>query len=250
MEISGFTSLKCLEEIYYKADVDYYRKSKKILLIFSIILSVLCILFVIVSDGWVQSLFSVLFGGVLSLIVWLVSVRLTDEMNYRIARVDNAIAYIDKMQTDLHTFDAYGIEGLQIIYFGKDNILYRMCHLLQIINDLCTGDVIDSSELELKWIDTSDLPINDFAKKLDRIIFEKTFLQYTDEQLTGLVTYNEQYLDGQLSGLKDVLLKRKSYILCGNAPIPAGKVQNRINKANKFDRIFHTKHLHSKKKGN
>ena len=61
---------------------------------------------------------------------------------------------------------------------------------------------------------------------------------YTTEQLSNFIIYNEKYLDGQLKELKNILLKRKGYILCGKAPIPQDKVQDRLNKANLFDKIF------------
>lgn len=194
---------------------------------------------IVLSEGWVQSLFATLLGGVLSSIVWLISVRVTDDMNYRINQIDNVILQIDNLIANLHTFNHYFVEGMTIINIDANNLIYRLCNLLQVVTDLQIISDIDSSDLKFKWVDETDINIQEFEERSEQILSNTDMLKiYTTEQLSNFIIYNEKYLDGQLKELKNILLKRKGYILCGKAPIPQDKVQDRLNKANLFDKIF------------
>lgn len=243
VEVSGFTSLKSLDGIYYRNNVDSYRRFKKWLFVASVILAFICILCVVFTTDWKQSLFATLLGGVLSSIVWWISVILTDEMNYRINQIDSVIAKIDGILSDIHSFKHYFTDGMKVFNVDQNNLYYRLINLLQIIADLRAVKEINSDDLELKWFDETDVSVCEFEEKVDVILVhrDELFEKYSLEQLSDFVIYNERQIDGQLSGLKDVLLKRKDYILCGHAPIPADKVQERIDRANKFDKIFNNK---------
>lgn len=240
IEVSGFTCLKSLDGIYYKRNVEYYRKFKKLLIILSVILAMSCIIMIVLSDGWKQSLFATLLGGALSSIVWFISVMITDDINYRINQLDNVILQIDRLLSNLHTFNHYFVNGMAVIHIDPNNLLYRLCNLLQVISELCAISDIDSSGLKFKWINEADITIQEFNKYSGQILsnINAVLKIYTVKQLSDFVIYNEKYLDGQLNGLKNALLKRKGYILCGKAPIPQDKVKNRIKKANLFDKVF------------
>lgn len=240
IEMSSNTSLKSFDEIYYKCNVDYYRKFKKILMFFSIVLAIVCIAVIIISNGWVQSLFATLLGGTLSSIVWFISVIITDEMNYRINQIDDTILQIDRLVSELHMLNQYFIKGMKVIPIDFNNLLYRLCNLLQVINDLSIIETIDNNGLKFKWIDGPYINIDEFKKSSMEILNHSHILlkEYTVEQLNDFIIYNEKCLDREFNELKKVLLKRKGYILCGKAPIPQDKVQDRLIKAKLFDKIF------------
>lgn len=164
-------------------------------------------------------------------------------MNYRINQIDSVIAKIDKILSDIHSFKHYFIDGMKVFQANPSDLHYRLVNILQVITDLRAVKEINSDDLKLKWIDGTDISVQEFEEKIDGILFhqDELFKKYSTEQLNDFVVYNERQIDGQLSGLKDVLLKRKGYILCGHAPIPADKAQERIDKANKFDKIFNNK---------
>lgn len=243
VEACGFTRLKSLDGIYYRNNVDSYRRFKKWLFVTSVILAFICILCVVFTTDWKQSLFATLLGGVFSSIVWWISVILTDEMNYRINQIDSVIAKIDDILLDIHSFKHYFIDGMKVFNANPNNLHYRLINLLQVITNLRAVKEINSDDLELKWFDETDISVCEFEEKMDVILFhqDELFKKYSFAQLSDFVIYNERHIDGQLSGLKDVLLKRKGYILCGHAPIPADKAQERIDRANKFDKIFNNK---------
>ena len=243
VEVHGFTSLKSLEGIYNKNNIGSYRTFKKWLLTLSVFLAIICIGFIIFCDGWIQSLSATFLGGTLSSIVWWISVILSDEMNYRVNQIDSVISKIDDISSDLHSFKHYFVDGMKVTPVNPNSLHYRMINLLQIITNLRATKDINSDDLMLKWIDKTDISVQDFMERADMIMFnaEQLYKSYTNEQLSDFVIYNERHIDGQLQGLKDVLLKRKGYILCGKAPIPPDKVQARINKANTFDKIFNHK---------
>ena len=244
VEVHGFTTLKSLEGIYYQNNIDTYRIFKKWLLFFSLILAIICIVFVTHSDGWVQSLFATLLGGVLSSLVWWISVILTDNMNYRINQIDFVISKIDNLLSDLRSPNYCFVDGMKVTYLNTNNLYYRMINLAQVATDLHCTKEINSDELKLKWVDETDISVQDFMIHFDDAMrHSEEFQKYTIEQLSDFVVYNERRLEGQLLGLKDVLLKRKNYILCGDAPIPFDKAQARIDKAKFFDKIFN----HNKK---
>ena len=161
-------------------------------------------------------------------------------MNYRISRLDNVISQIDGLISELCTFNHYFVEGMEIVPIEANNLCYRLCKLLQVISELSVINEIDCDDLKFKWINETNVDIQSFQDSLEQMISNISFVLgvYTEKQLSDFVIYNEKYLSGQLKGLKNVLLKRKCYILCGKAPIPQNKVQNRINKANLFNRIF------------
>lgn len=240
IDVSGFTCLKSLDDIYYKRNIEYYQKFKKILMLLSTLLSAICIVIIILSDGWVQSLFAALLGGALSSIVWFISVRITDDMNYRISKIDDIISQIGVLVHQLCTFNYYFVDGMKIIPVDANNICYRLCNLLQVIVDLQSVKDIDSNDLKFKCIDETDTGVKEFENHIEYILSNMNDVlgKYNFNQLWNVVTYNEKYLSGQLTELKNILLKRKSYILCGKAPIPQSKVESRINKANLFDRVF------------
>lgn len=239
VEVLGSTCLKSLEGIYYKRNIEYYQKFKKSLMVSSILLAIVCIVVIILSEGWIQSLFATLLGGALGSIVWLISVIVTDDINYRINQIDNVILQIDKLIANLHIFNHYFVDGMTIINIDANNLTYRLCNLLQTVTDLQSVSDIDSSALKFKWIDETNINVQEFEERSEQILSTTDMLKtYTTEQLSNFVIYNEKYLDGQLKGLKNILLKRKGYILCGKAPIPQDKVQDRLNKVNMFDTIF------------
>lgn len=239
VEVLGSTCLKSLEGIYYKRNIEYYQKFKKSLMVCSILLAIVCIVVIILSEGWIQSLFATLLGGALGSIVWLISVIVTDDINCRINQIDNVILQIDKLIANIHIFNHYFVDGMTIINIDANNLIYRLCNLLQTVTDLQSVSDIDSSALKFKWIDEANINVQEFGERSEQILSTTDMLKtYTTEQLSNFVIYNEKYLDGQLKGLKNILLKRKGYILCGKVPIPQDKVQDRLNKANMFDTIF------------
>lgn len=99
----------------------------------SILLAIVCIVVIILSEGWIQSLFATLLGGALGSIVWLISVIVTDDINYRINQIDNVILQIDKLIANLHIFNHYFVDGMTIINIDANNLIYRLCNLLQTV---------------------------------------------------------------------------------------------------------------------
>lgn len=240
IEMSGFTSLKSLDDIYYKRNIEYYQKFKKALILLSTILSVVCIVVIILSDGWIQSLFATLLGGAFSSIVWFVSVIITDDMNYRVNKIDDIVSQIDILVSKLCTFNHYFVDDTNVIPIDSNNTSYRLCNLLQVIINLQTIKDIDCNDLKFKCIDGTEASVQEFEKRIECILcnMNDVLEKYNFNQLWNVIVYNEKYLSGELLGLKNVLLKRKCYILCGNAPIPQSKVKTRINRAKWFDKIF------------
>lgn len=242
IEVSGFTSLKAFEDIYYKNNIDYYNKFKTKLIVCSFIFSLLFVLLIILTNGWLQTLASTLLGATFSLITWVFSVKINDEMNYRINQIDNLIFKIDRLLQKLQEPEGYYKEGLKIIKIDTNNLVFRLCNLSQVIVDLSSINEIDSKELEFKSFNTTNINVSEMEELLDEMITNKNLLdECLIKRLSNFICYNEKYLKDQLNGLKNVLLKRKGYILCGKAPFPYEEAQKRIKKAELFDKIFNFK---------
>ena len=164
-------------------------------------------------------------------------------MNYRINQIDNLIFKIDRLLQKLQEPEGYYEEGLKIIKIDTNNLVFRLCNLSQVIADLFSINEIDSKELEFKSFNTTNINVSEMEKLLDEMITNKNLLdECSIKRLSNFICCNEKCLKDQLDGLKDVLLKRKGYILCGKAPFPYKEAQKRIKKAELFDKVFNFEH--------
>ena len=208
----------------YKYNWNSYNNSRKLILIISCLLIIICsVLIFVIKDTRFVTILSTFIGGLLGLLVWLVTTFITDKMNREIANIDRLILDIDKKINLLHQDviiedeDSYDIVNASNT---KQNNYYRFIFLLQNCSSLLSDKNLDLSELILKWED-KEYNIEDFCQKLEGLLSAKPFV--LDLKHQKMVEWNFDELDYHLTSLKEKLLRYKTYILETNPPAPFPK---------------------------
>lgn len=81
----------------YKSNWDSYQRSRKRLCggtIIAIVMST--VLIFVVKDSRVQTIFSTFIGGLLGIVIWIITTSATDKMNQENAEIDRLLYIIDR----------------------------------------------------------------------------------------------------------------------------------------------------------
>ncbi len=214
------TVLEC-PEVNYKYNRDTYEKSKGVYWAIAIGgLAVALLVICLSENSIVQTVAGAFLGGILSLVVWLFTIRQQDKMNYELASVDMHIMRIDEhMSFQTSKVKFINPEDDELVQYDSDSVVLRFMHLLQLCCNLYSDKYIDTSELKLKFIDGKEYTLEQYIYLCESVC-AKSFMDFVgkEEQWGSLVAWNNYVIDWRLDDLKKKLIRYKSYILCGNAP--------------------------------
>lgn len=214
------TVLDC-PSVDYKYNWDTYQRSKKFFWIVSIVGFVVALFIMIVSKiPVVQTIAGAFMGGILSLIVWLFTVRQQDKMNYEIANVDMHIMRIEEHLSYLHDKVQFiNPDENEMVSADSKYLVYRFMHLFQLAIFLAGDKEIVTTDLKLKFSDDKEYPIKEYTEKCDLLCQNKfTDLIILQEKWEKIIDWNYYTIDYRLNELKKKLIRYKSYVMCGNVP--------------------------------
>ena len=159
-------------------------------------------------------------GGILSLIVWLFTIRQHDKMNFEIANVDMHIILIDNHLSYLHDKVQFlNPDEYEIVTAESKFLVYRYMHLFQLAISLEGDKEISTTDIKLKFSDDKEYSIKEYTEKCDLSCKNKfTDLIILQEKREKIIDWNYYTIDYHLNELKKKLMRYKSYVLCGNVP--------------------------------
>lgn len=218
--VADNTVLNC-PGVTYRFNRDTYRFEKNIYWVIALFSFLAAIIIMIISASTViQSIAGAFMGGILSLIVWLLTIRQQDQINYELANIDLHIMAIDEhleyinSKTQFIDPDEYGIVEADSI-----NLVYRFMHLFQLCVFISGDKQIDSSQLKLKFSDGIEYSIKEYSEKCDKLCENKFVdLIILQEKWSKIIDWNYYTIDWELRELKKKLCRYKIYIACGNVP--------------------------------
>lgn len=207
--------------VNYKYNWDTYKKEKNIFWGISALGFIVALCVMVFSDtSVIQTIAGAFMGGILSLFVWLLTIRHQDKINYELANVDMHIMKIDEI-LELQQSKTKFIkpEDEELVDYDNNDVGLRFLLLLQVLVNLKAEEEIDSSSIELKFLNDEKLSIEQFITKSETLLMTHKFRAVTsDDEWSEIVAWNNWYLDWQLNDLKKKLIRYKMYILCGNVP--------------------------------
>ncbi|WP_294241414.1 hypothetical protein [Pseudobutyrivibrio sp.] len=218
--VADNTILDC-PNVNYKYNRDTYIIEKRLFWILSIIGVMIALGLIIFSNNEVIKTVSGAFlGGVLSLIVWLFTIRQQDKINYELANIDMHIMKIDGYIGQLNVKTKFiNPDDEELIDYDTSDIRKRFLLLLGITTYLNNDDAIDTSNITLHMPGEKNCVLSDYVSKWNEILINQEFGYYlNDKDMEKDINWNYWYLDWQLNNLKDKLSRYRCYILCGNAP--------------------------------
>lgn len=182
-------------------------------------LAALCII-IFSNNQIVQTIAGAFMGGILSLFVWLFTIRQQDKMNYELANIDMHIMKIEEIlelqQSKTKFIDP---KDEEIVDYDNDNVGLRFLLLLKVLQTIMATQGIDASALKLKFLNNQKLTVEEFIMRSHEILINHTFRTVaSDADWDNLVKWNNWYIDCQLNDLKKKLNRYKCYVLCGNVP--------------------------------
>ena len=245
IETSDGTDLFC-PSAKHSFNADTYSRFKKIFCISNVLLGLLCILLTVFAEQLVQTIAAILLGGILSGFVWMLSVWQNDKINAEISNIDACIGAIDFLIREMRDKIYYYEEGLDLKQFNPNHLGIRLTHLVRCYLDLNSCPYIDSTNMRVLWIDGSKPTISDFYKKYEEII-KRQWANNETNAIVSIINHNEHDYESRLLGLRFTLLKQKTYITCGNAPVSQEDFSKIRHKAETFDAIFNRHRLKNDK---
>lgn len=248
IESTGGCLLNCNNAKYDK-NLDTYNTFKKISLVLCVILATACIFCIIFTKGWPQVLFSAILGGIGSMLVWIISVHHHDIMDSEISLIELDITRVDALLNYYHnTVYFIAPDESEIKIADPNNVKFRLAKLTQLIVNISAEPVIDSSKMKYKWFDNKEYSATEFVDNFENLMKSDSDQKYELKWFQQILSWNEHYIEDQLMRLKDILQRRKSYILCGDAPVPNDRLENYAKQAESLDKVINklNKILHLK----
>lgn len=217
--------------VSYKYNRDTYNHNKFVLWILSVIFLVVSIVVMIVFDSTIfQTIAGAFAGGILSLIVWLLTISHQDKINQEIANIDLHIMQIDDHLAYIHEkVEFIDPEKYGLVDWDSDNLVYRFVHLLQLCIFLNGDKYIDTSELKLKYSDGLEYSLKEYSEKCYDVCEERfSEIKILPDKWEEIIAYNLYEIDRTLKQLRDKLQRYKTYILYGNAPTDINIIERKI----------------------
>ncbi len=207
--------------VTYKYNWDTYKIEKNVFWGISLFGFIAALYIMFFSyNSVIQTIAGAFMGGILSLFVWLLTIRHQDKINYELANVDMHIMKIEEI-LELQQSKTKFIkpEEEEIVDYDNKDVGLRFLLLLQVLVHIRADDAIDASSLKLKYLNDEKLSIDEFIMKSEAILANRGFRTVaSDDDWNKIVAWNNWYIDWQLNDLKNKLRRYKNYILCGNAP--------------------------------
>lgn len=227
----------------YKYNYDKYKRKKQNFFLFSIIGIIFCIIIIYyIKSDIMQTVFASILGGLISLLIWLMTVDYQDKVSLELSIIDEALLCVDKHLEYLRgTINLINPCEYTVIQLDNDDLRFRLYHFLQ---EICN---IDSDKelienLVLKWFDGSDCTLLEYKNKWFNMANSETkTIPYQTQNIKKTLDWNEYIVKTELLKLKKHLLNYKKYILCGDVPVRKCDLKQYQTKANRFDRIFNKK---------
>lgn len=230
------TVLDC-PNISYKYNADTYDINKLCIIMISSILFIVSILLIIISkNSIVQMISSAILGGVLSAVVWLITIWHNDKTNAELSLIEHRICIVDKLLNSINTVtNLINPITLEIQPCDDENFDLRLIKLVQMVENIRTKTEIDSSKLKLKWFDNDEYSIEEFIDLFQKRMITHEMIE-NNEKNFNVVRWNEHTLGTELNVLKDKLVRYRLYVLCGDAPVTKKDLDRRIKLKTFFEK--------------
>ena len=215
------TILDCPNAVY-----DYnwktYLKSKRNAIIISIIALVLlfALLIFFKNIAIVQTVISVIIGGFVSIIVWVLNMNHKDEMEFQIENlnyhIDTVNRYIEQLNTPIKFISPDEIP----IYNDKNQSEYFMfLHFLQLCTTIQSENIIDCSQLYLMDGNNKKVLFYDWIIDIDNKLSKHMSIALTQELFVKMKEYNMYIMNTSLEQLKQKLQRYKYYTYSQKPPV-------------------------------
>lgn len=205
----------------YKSNWGSYQRSRKWLCggtIIAIVMST--VLIFVVKDSRVQTIFSTFIGGLLGIVVWIITTSATDKMNQEQAEIDRLLYIIDRhidlLNKDVLLENANSYDCINASKTNQNNYC-RFLWLMQNCVNLYSDQDIDTSKLALRW-EENEYSLEKYVVMCEKMLSEHTLV--LDENHLKMVERNFRELGNQLNCLRGKLLRYKTYISKSNPPTP------------------------------
>ncbi len=210
------TVLKC-PSASYKYNYGTYMRSKVILICIAVIGIVVSGVFVITSNSSrIQTIFATVIGGLINIIVWLVTSFVTDKMNHQRDELDHLISVIDHHISMIHK-DVIMEDPVSytIRTMPRSNLKTRFLWLLQVCINLKGDSDIDTTNLKLSW-ENKSYSLEDFCTEFEMSLASHRII--LNEQHGKMIEWNFDYLNSELIRLRDKMIRYKAYISSKKPP--------------------------------
>lgn len=201
----------------YKYNYGIYRVSKIILLCVAVIGILISGFFVITSDSSrIQTIFATVIGGLINIIVWLLTSFVIDKMNHQRDELDRLISLIDHYIHLIH-MDVIMEEpkSYEIKTIPHSDVYYRFLWLFKICINLKADSDIDTTNLKLSW-ENKSYSLENFCSEFDGLLSEHRLI--LSERHRDMIEWNYDHLNTELLELRDKMTRYKSYISCTHPP--------------------------------
>lgn len=218
--VADNTTLDC-PKVNYKYNKDSYDKNNSLFWKFSVVGLIISLFLIIFSNNSIiQTVSGAFLGGILSLIVWLLTIIHQDKMNYEIANIDMHIMEIEE-HLDFQNSKVKFInpEDDELVQADSKLIVHRFMHLLQLCTNLYCDERINTEELQLRVLNNEECSLKEYLTICENIC-QNNFVELIcyEKEWDKIIAWNNYFIDWKLQDLKKKLVRYKFYILCGNAP--------------------------------
>lgn len=214
--IKDNTKISCLT-ISYKYNSGSYSKFRKIAFWFSLICTVVFgILTILFEHTVLSTIFSVLVGGSLSIIIELSLTFISDKTIRELNKIEDAISQIDEYLEYIDKgIKIVNEKEYSIINLSKENPFYKANTLIDICSELNKNTCFNCDNLKFSW-EGKDYSVKDFGSHLSNILFNNK-VQIT-ERIIRMIDWNYNLIIAELKNLRDKLKRCKIYITRQNPP--------------------------------
>ena len=218
------TSLN-FNDVTYKLNNDTYKAEKQKLFIGNILLILLFIvlIFLVKNTIW-QTFFATILGGLFSLLIWIITIRYQDTINFELDTLDFHILeienYINQLNNEINSID---ILKNKVMKIDNNNYMVKIVKIFTVMQQIQQNkNIIKSKEIKFINIMGEEIEFDDFIEQYSIIFSDKekvlNIYQKDPEKFNDMMDYNYWQIIRQLSDLKWKLIRMKYYIRCGNAP--------------------------------
>lgn len=212
------TILNC-PTAHYNWNWGSYKRSRKWLFTGTIIAIIIStVLIFVAKDTRIQTIFSTFIGGLLGILVWIITTSVTDKINQEQAELDRLLyiidRHIDRLNKDVLLENANSYDCINASE-TKHSSYYRFLWFLQNCTSIMSDKDIDSSKLILQWED-NEYSLEKYCDLCDKMLLEHMLI--LDEEHLKMVDWNFRELYRQLNCLRGKLLRYKTYISKSHPP--------------------------------
>ena len=205
-----------------------YLKTKRTCFIISVIslIAFIILLILLWNVPIAQTIISVILGGIISILVWLVTIYYKDKMEFQIENINYHIdmidKYIDYMKSPIQSIDPY---THKIVQADRPQEYSHFLQFLQLCGNIRSDNIINYSQLQLKDFHGNLLELNVWIDSMHRYLSSnQTSNQIvTNQSFSDMLTYNDHELDTHLNLLKSKLQRCKYYTYSTNPPVSYNK---------------------------